>query len=168
MVERAIKSMEHQGIKIYDYKEAIESVSEFFMEDTTRFRSSEEVIAAIILIQNRVKINVNHKIDRYTVDIMAPDLKCIIEIDGYMHNANEEMRILDGGRDVNLRRILGSEWETIRIPTKYINENAELLLRAVLEMKSQMQKLRESNSGIIPDGFSRRYNSLYKKVKKMA
>lgn len=161
MIERAITIMEHQNIDVYKYKEAIEAVEEKFLHDTNKFKSSEEIIAAIIFIQNRIKIKVNYPLGKYTADIVVPSLKCIVEIDGYFHN-NEEVYAKDGRRDIELRSALGEEWETIRIPTKFLEKNAEKIVDAVKEMKVEIQKIRKRNQGILPEWFAKRYKAYYK------
>lgn len=161
MVNRAIRTLERQTIDIYDYREAIEVVSEFAANNTEKFMSSEEIIAAIILVHNEIKTTIQHKILNYQVDFYLPTLKVVLEIDGYMHDHSE---IKDSRRDMKIREELGDEWEIIRIPTKYIDENAEMLPEAIKEAKKLKQQLRQKNHGIIPDWYSKREQMNYKKM----
>ena len=165
MIQRAIKLMEIQNIDVYEYQEAIEAVSETFLEDMTKFRSSEEIVATIILVQSGFKLKTNYKIGRYTADIYIPSLTCIVEIDGYMHR-NEEVKLKDGNKDIYIRNLLGSEWEIIRIPTKFIDEKAEEIVSAIIELKSKMMELRETNRGFLPYGYSETQNAVYNKILK--
>ena len=69
MIERAIILMEQQNIDVYEYKEAINAVSEKFTKDSKKFRSADEIVTAIILIQHKIPIKANYKIGIYTADI---------------------------------------------------------------------------------------------------
>jgi very-short-patch-repair endonuclease len=163
--ERAIRIIEQQNMDAYEYREAIEAVSECYMENPERFRSSEEVVATIVLIHHEIKVKNNYKVGQYIADIYVPSLTCIVEIDGYMHNS-KEAALKDGNKDNYIRRLLGSEWEVVRIPTKFINENAENLVSAIIELKANMMKLREENGGYLPYNFSKTQNAVYDKVLK--
>ena len=161
MVERAIKSLERQNINIYDYREAIDAVKEYSSEKPDKFMSSQEIIAAIILIDNEIAIKPQYKIKNYQVDFAIPSLKIILEIDGYMHNYSQ---LKDSKRDIDLRMVLGKEWEVVRIPTKYIDENAEMLVEAMKAVKAEKQKIRAQYSGTIPEWYSKQAKASYKKI----
>jgi very-short-patch-repair endonuclease len=165
MIERAIKIIERQNIDVYEYREAIDVVEESFIENLERFRSAEEIVATIILIQHEIGVKNNFKIGKYIADIYIQSLTCIIEIDGYMHD-RENIKEKDGSKDIYIRSLLGNQWEVIRIPTKYINENVENLVSAIIELKSNMMKLREDNGGLLPYGYSRTLNKSYDKILK--
>lgn len=153
MFERAIKMLERQNIEIYDYKDAIDAVQEFAQEKPEKFQSSHEMIAAIILADNEMKVQIQHKIGKYRVDFCIPQLKVILEIDGYLHEFKPRA---DKSRDVEIRKLLGTDWETVRIPTKYLEQKAELLVEAIKSMKTEMQKVRKENYGLLPDWFSKK------------
>jgi very-short-patch-repair endonuclease len=161
MVNRAITNLERQILDIYDYQAAIEVVSEFGANNPEKFMSSQEVIAAIILVHNEIKATVQYKILNYQVDFYLPTLKVVLEIDGFMHDYSE---VKDSRRDINIRDELGADWEVIRIPTKYIDENAKVLPEAIIETKKYKQKLRRQNHGVIPDWYSKREQKNYKRI----
>ena len=165
MVERAIRIMERQNIDIYEYKEAIEAVTEGFNENPERFRSAEEIVATIVLIQQSIKVKNNFKIGRYTADIYIQSLTSVVEIDGYMHE-KASVKEKDGNKDIYIRSLLGSEWEVIRIPTKYIHVKAENLLSAIIELKAKMMEAREEGLGLLPYNFSKTMNAVYDKILK--
>lgn len=154
MFERAIKLMEHQKqIDIYDYEEAIKAVQDFNLENLDKFDSADEIIAAIVLINNRISVNVQKKIGKYTVDFYIPKLEIILEVDGHEH---AKRTYYDNERDKELRRILGGDWEIVRIKTEYLEQNAKELVTAMKAIKEEKQKLRAQNNGLLPDWYSRR------------
>lgn len=161
LLERAIDSLEKQSIDIYDYEEAIKSVEEFAKENPSKFDSSYEMIAAMVLIKNRVETKLQYKIGKYRVDFFLPTLECILEIDGNLHDHN---KIHDSKRDVELRKTLGDSWEVVRIPTKCLDENAKVLVKAIKELKKDKQSVRYKNGGVIPTYYSKR-NEAYGYVK---
>lgn len=153
LFERAVGNLEKQELDIYKYEEAIKAVEEYAIENSEKFDSSYEMIAAIILIKNRIEVKMQYKIGRYRVDFYLPDYECILEIDGERHSAKQ---VHDSKRDVKIRELLGNEWEIIRIPTKYLDENAKMLAKAVIELKKDKQRIRAKNQGIIPSYYSKR------------
>lgn len=165
LLERAITFLERQKIGIYEYEEAIKAVSEYAEEKPEKFDSSYEMIAAIILIHNRVETKLQWKVDKYTVDFCLPELKCILEIDGERH---EHRHLYDSNRDIKLRQILGAEWEVVRIPTQYLEKNAKMLLPAIKALKAEKQKIRNQNGGIIPAHFSKRDYAKANRIEKIA
>lgn len=165
MVDRAIMLMERQNINVYEYKQSIDAIAERFKEDIAMFRSSDEIVAATILIQHGIPIKTNYKIGSYTADIFVSSLSCIIEVDGYYHE-NDKAKFKDGTKDLYIRHLLGKEWEVVRIPTKYIEKNAENLISAIIELKSKMMQIREQNGGFLPYDFSKTMNAVYNKLLK--
>lgn len=165
MLERAIRTLEKQIKNIYDYKESISVISEASKNNSEEFKSQEEMAAAIILIANRMQCKVNHKVGKYIVDFMLPELHCILEIDGHLHDYDENKQY-DGKRDIELRKILGAEWEMVRIPAKFINTNVETLPKAIKAMIDFIKKTRSENNGILPEWFAARYQKYYKSILK--
>lgn len=153
MFERAVRILEKQSIEIYDYQEAIKAVEEYVLEYPEKFQSAHEIIVAIIFVDNEIEVTTQFKVGKYKVDFYVPKLKMILEVDGYMHEFREHA---DNRRDNEIRSILGKDWETVRIPTKYIEQNAELLVEAARSLKAEMQKLRKENFGALPEWYSKR------------
>lgn len=150
MVERAIRMIEEQGIEIYDYKEAIDTVSEYAKANREKFMSAHEVVAAIILIANEIKTKVQYQVGKYHVDFLLPTLHVVLEIDGYMHDHSKKKDVM---RDIDVRNALGADWEVVRIPTKNIEKRAELLVEAIKTAKKEKQETRKKNNGILPEQF---------------
>ena len=165
MQERALDILEKQKIDFYEYSEAIKAVQEFSLEQTDKFDSSYEMIAAIILIHNRIQVKLQYKISKYKVDFFLPDYKCALEIDGERHQHNT---LYDSNRDIKIRQILGSEWEIVRIDTKYLEQNAKVLPKAIVELKKLKQDTRRKNNGIIPSHFSKRDKAKSEEVERIA
>lgn len=156
MLERAIRLLEKQGVDIYDYKEEIETVSEYINENLDKFDSADEIVACIILLWNRVQAKPQYKIGKHRVDFYIPEHKIILEIDGYMH---KHITYEDSQRDITIREQLGDDWEVVRIGTEHIESKAELLWQAVLTMRDYKRKLRKDNYGELPEWFSERTKS---------
>lgn len=162
MVERAIRLFEKQNVNIYDYVEAIDAIKEYSASNIDKFDSAHEMLAAMILIDNEIETKVQHKVGKYRVDFMLPTLKVILEIDGYLH---EHSGHEDNKRDFELREILGHDWEIVRIDTKYLEQNVELLVEAIKTIKAEKQKLRRDNYGLLPEWYSKR-QSVKRRYKK--
>lgn len=126
--EKALDKMERQKINFYKYEEAIKTVQEYHFENDGKFDSSEEVMAAIILIYNRYHIKPQSKVAGYQVDFLLPDDKVVLEIDG-VHHTYKKGR--DSVRDECIKAELGEGWEIIRIPTELIDEDVTKLPKAI-------------------------------------
>lgn len=156
MVERAVVSMEQQSINLYEYKDVIEQMESYVVENPDKFDSSEEVIAAIILVGHGINCKPQYKVGKYKVDMLIPQHKIALEIDGERHR---HKLYEDNKRDVAIRTLLGSDWEVVRIPIKYIDENAQQLIPAILQLKADKQKTRKTHGGAIPPHYSKRNNA---------
>lgn len=153
MFERAIKIFEKQAVNIYDYKDIIDDMAEYVVENPDKFDSSHEMIAAIILVDNAVSAKMQYKIGSYKVDFFIPEYKIILEIDGEFHRNN---LYRDNQRDIKIREMLGDDWETVRIGTKYIEENAKALVDAMIAIRDEKKKIRRQHNGFLPDWYSSR------------
>lgn len=161
MHERALRILEKQEAHLFKYKDASEAVLEFALDDPEKFASSHEMIAAMELIRNGVKVKVQQKIGKHRVDFVIPEFKVVLEIDGYMHDYH---KIKDNKRDIELRNELGPEWEVVRIPTKYIEQNAGALITAIKAIYKFKQDARKANNGILPEWYSSREKMHYAKI----
>lgn len=128
MFERAMQILEGQRLDMYELREAIDAVKGFLDDNPDRFDSSYEMIAAIVLIQNRVRCKPQQKVGRYQVDFILPDELVVLEIDGFLHKGRGKK---DSERDKEIRRTLGPEWEVVRIDTAYLEQNAMKLVEAI-------------------------------------
>ena len=153
MFERALRILERQDIDMYEYRNLIIQFQIFIDEDPTRFDSAYEIVAAIILADNEIKCSTQYKIGGYRVDFYIPELKIILEIDGESH---KNTLFKDNQRDIAIRKILGDDWETIRIGTEYLKNNAELLVEAIKTLKNEKQSIRRKNNGFLPEWYSKR------------
>lgn len=131
MFERAMEILEGQRSDMYELREAIDAVEEFAKENPDRFDSAYEMVAAIILIQNRVQCKTQQKIGKYQVDFLLPDEFVVLEIDGFYHGNRV---CYDSKRDREIRKALGPDWEVVRIATKYLDRNAARLVDAIREI----------------------------------
>lgn len=128
MFEHALDKLERQQLDFSKYEDAIKTVSEYNENNDGKFDSSEEIMAAIILIHNRYHIKPQVKVGRYQVDFMLPEDFVILEIDGDRHKFNKSA---DSKRDRKIRETLGDKWQIIRIPTEFIDEKVEKLPSAI-------------------------------------
>lgn len=138
MFRRACDTLEKQDTKMYDYQEAINAVEEVVNEKPDRFDSSYEVLAAIILVHNRIYSKMQYRIGRYQVDFLLPEIGVVLEIDGERHKYNKSH---DTKRDDYIKQKLGYGWDIIRINTEYLDMKAERLVEAI----NKVIEYRETN-----------------------
>lgn len=147
MVERAVKRIEGQtGEKnnFEFYRGAIEAVKEYTELHPDTLASTEETICAIVLIADEIHVKCQEKIGKHRVDFILPELKIVLEVDGYMHKYT---KLSDSKRDLDVLKSLGTGWEIIRIPTKYIDRYPQKVVDAIFKLKEEKQKLRKINGG---------------------
>lgn len=136
MFETAMDILEHQHYDFYKNKEAIEVVQEKIQTDPDKFDSSYEVITAIILVSNEMYSRMQYKIGTYQVDFLLPDHHLILEIDGDRHRYNKGK---DSVRDEHIKKMLGPDWEIIRIPTELIKKDAKQIPKAIRNVLAYRQ-----------------------------
>lgn len=164
MHERALRILEKQDINMYAYQEPAEVVLNLALSsDRVKFRSSDEVVAAMEFLRNYIKIKVQWPVGNYIVDFLVEPMKAVVEIDGHYH---DNKKVKDNQRDIEIRRLLGKEWEIIRIPTKYIESNVQQLVPAVKAIYNYKRELRNANNGIIPEMYSDRERTHYEQLLK--
>lgn len=161
MFDRALRKLEKQEAKLCFYKESAEVVADKIKENSDFFQSSQEIMAAMELLRNRIRIKLQQNIAGHKVDMLLPDEKIVLEIDGYMHDHSQKR---DYRIDIKVRAELGSDWEVVRIPVKYIEQNISQLLNAIREIKRFKQETRKKNKGILPAWFSRREAEAWKAI----
>ena len=162
MLERALTIMERSGkVSMDSIREPFESLSKRFAEGEEGYRSAEEIVAALILDDNGYEYEANKRIGRYIVDFYIPELKAILEVDGYEHNAKT---VYDSKRDIELRKDLPPDWEIVRIKTEFIAQNPAKIPKAIEEMREYKQQIRKDHGGLIPETFSDREMDLYKRA----
>lgn len=154
MYERAVKAIERQNIELYEYKEALDAVKEFTEEHPDKFDSSHEMIAAAMLIYDEIPVKVHYMIAGSEVDFYLPSLKAVLEVDGDLYHKGHGKR--DAAKDAKVRSELGNDHEVIRIDTKFLEQNAKMLVEAIVSMRDEMQKVRRQNYGILPEWFTKR------------
>ena len=154
MHERAVKMLERQNVDLYEYKEALDAVMEVAVEDPQKFDSSHEMLAAVIIIHNEIKVKVHYDVAGYEVDFFIPSMKAVVEIDGELYHNGKKQRELK--RDEKIRSELGSEYEVVRIDTKFIEQNAAQLIEAVDSVRKERQKVRKANYGMLPEWYERK------------
>lgn len=165
MFERAMRMIEKQaGVSVNEYKEAADAVHELAKKDTNKFASSHEMVATMQLIKNRIKTKVQYPVNRRRVDMLLPDLKIALEIDGHLHR----FRIgKDSDRDIEIMNKLNENdrgWEIIRVPTKEIEENLNNLIPSVKQLYKERQDLRRKHGGFLPSYYSAHNRSSHLKA----
>lgn len=157
MFERALREIEKQdSVYISDYYDEAELVHSMAKTDPTKFQSSDEMIAAMELVRNRIKTKVQFKVKRRRVDFLLPELNVALEIDGALHrfkiqkDSDREIEIMN-----NLQKEFGGNWEVIRIPTNLIEKKLSSLVPAVKALYAKRQELRKENGGFLPSYWNR-------------
>jgi very-short-patch-repair endonuclease len=161
MFERAMRKMDNAGVFMTNIQREAQAVQKHSIDCPEAYKSSDEMIAAVIMLSAGYDFELNYKIGRYIVDMYLPDLKLILEVDGERH---ENRHLQDSKRDTELRRILGDEWEVIRIPTQYIEQNPAKIPDAVIALAKQKRELRKKNGGFLPQSYSKREAAKYEKA----
>lgn len=161
MFERAMRTMDNAGVCMTDVQREAKAVQKHSKDCPEAYKSSDEMIAAVIMLHAGYDFELNYKIGKYIVDMYLPDQKLILEVDGDRH---EHRQLQDSKRDVELRRMLGEEWEVIRIPTQYIEQNPAKIPEAVIVMAEKKRILRKKNGGFLPQNYSKREAARYKKA----
>lgn len=136
MFKKACDLLESQGTNMYDYKPAIDVVEGFISENPDKFDSSYEVLAAIVLVHNRIMAKMQYKIGTYQVDFLLPELRIVLEIDGERHRNKKDY---DSSRDAFIQKALGPGWKIIRIPTDHLDKNAKKLPEAIRKVSEYRQ-----------------------------
>lgn len=153
MFERAMELMENQGCNMSAYRNSAVRVQRYLYSNWDKFDSAYEIIAAVILIKDGLQIKMQHKVGRYQIDILIPDKKIALEIDGDRHEHRQEY---DSQRDLEIKDALGDGWEIVRIGTQYIDKDCRKLVEAMTAVKEKKQRLREQHGGVIPEWFDKR------------
>lgn len=156
MYQRAIREMERQQtVNINDYYDEAQVVHDMATANPEKFDSSDEMMAAIELVHNRIHAKVQSKVGKYRVDFLLPDMHCALEIDGVLH----EFKIRkDSVREIAIMDTLNKDdsgWEVIRIPTKYIEKDITKLVPAIKALYEKRQALRRQHDGFLPASWSR-------------
>lgn len=162
MLERALCIMERSHkVSMDGIREPFEHLKKRFESGDEEYKSAEEIVAALVLMDNGYEFEANKRIGRFTVDFFIPELKAILEIDGHEHTART---VYDSKRDIEIRQELPPDWEIIRIKTEFVAVNPSKIPEAVEEMRAKKQQLRKEHGGIIPETFSERERDLYKRT----
>ena len=156
--ERAMRLMEKAGCEMSKYKRYARAVERHSAENPEQYRSSDEMIAAVVLLEAGYDFEMNKTVGKYTVDIFIPGLCVCVEIDGDRHKYSKKE---DGQRDLEIRRKLGSKWEIVRLPTKYIEKAPEKVAEAVKAVYDLKKRTRETNGGVLPETYSSSVKAFY-------
>lgn len=117
------------------------------------FDSTEEIMVAIELIKNGLKIKHHYRVGgRFEADYVIPSMKVVLEVDGKVfHNGRKEKEVL---RDEFIKNTLGEEWEIVRISDDLINQNIRKLVSAITAVVEKRKKLRAENGGTLPEWYA--------------
>lgn len=159
MHERALRIMEKAGCYMHEYRYISDQILNDALKCPAKFRSSEEIVAAMVMSSNLYEYEMNHQVGRYYVDLYIPELFVCLEIDGDRHEHKADR---DSERDIEIRKILGEKWEVVRITTNYLHKNPEKLVDAVEAVYKKKKELRMKNGGFLPENYSRQTKAHYK------
>ena len=161
MFERAMRKLDSAGVCMTDIMREAKAVQKHSADCPEAYKSSDEMITAVIMLHAGYDFELNYKIGKYIVDMYIPELNVILEVDGDRH---EHRQLQDSKRDVELRRMLGEEWEIIRIPTQHIEQNPAKIPEAVVALAKHKRELRKKNGGFLPQSYSKREAARYRKA----
>ena len=158
MFERAMRIMEKACADMTKFKKYANAVMKHSRDNPEQYLSADEMISAVVLLEAGLDFQMNYKVGHYRVDIYTPEKHVCLEIDGERH---KHKSAADGKRDVEIRAKLGKEWEVIRIPTNYIEEQPEKLPEAIDAMYKNIKEIRAKNNGLLPETYSKRQKRYY-------
>ena len=158
MFERAMRIMERACADMTKYMKYAVAVMRHSRDNPEKYRSADEMIAAVVFLEAGHDIEMNASVGHYRVDILIRDMKIALEVDGDRHSSK---KAADGKRDIEIRAKLGKEWEVVRIPTKYIEGQPEKIPKAAKALYDSMKQIRMKNSGLLPEAYSRRQKEYY-------
>lgn len=158
MFERAMRMMEKAGCKMTKFKRYARAVERHSAENPEMYRSSDEMVAAVVLLEAGYDFIMNKRVGKYTVDIFIPGLHVCLEIDGDRHRYRKKE---DGMRDHDIRHILGAKWEVVRIPTDYIEREPWKIAEAIRAVYDLKKQTREKNDGMLPESYSSAVKAYY-------
>ena len=158
MFERAMRLMEKSGCEMTKYKRFATAVEHHSAENPELYRSADEMVAAIVLLEAGYDFEMNKHVGKYMVDIFIPSLYICLEIDGDRHRYSKKQ---DGRRDLDIRHLLGSKWETVRIPTTYIEKEPWKIAEAINAVYNLKKETRERNNGLLPESYSSTVKAYY-------
>lgn len=138
MFERAMEIMEKQGCDMNAYRNSAVRVQRYLYANWDKFDSADELIAAIVLIKEGLQIKMQHRVGRYQIDIVIPEKKIALEIDGERHKHKREY---DSWRDIEIKQALGDGWEIVRIGTHHLEKNCGKLIAAIDALKDYKQAI---------------------------
>lgn len=102
-----------------------------------KFDSIPEAVAAIILIHAGYRVIAQQPVACYKVDLVLPDVKTAIEIDGSLFHRDAEKREL---RDISIKHNLGAGWDIVHVPAEDMVKRPkyfERLIKSKLQQRSQ-------------------------------
>lgn len=161
MFERSMRKLENCGFNMTDIRREAYAIRDHSADFPELYKSSDEMIAAVVLLKAGVDFEINYNVGKYIVDFFIRDWCLIVEIDGERH---DNTALKDSKRDAELRRMLGDEWEVIRIPTQYIEQNPAKIPEAIKALAKQKRDLRKKNGGFLPQNYSKREAAKYEKA----
>lgn len=162
MHEHAIRIIEKSNsFNVNEIKDSIDFVREMELHSPESFMSTYEIVVAIVLIEEGFLFKTNHKVGKYRVDFFLPEEKICLEVDGGFH---EHSLAKDGRRDIEIRNLLGAEWETIRIPTKSIEKNPSKIPQIMEITYERIKEARRKNNGLLPTNFSKTTKAYYREI----
>lgn len=103
--------------KDLNYLDERKNVIEKIRKNGYVFSSIPEICFALQLEKEQIKYKPNYKIGNHRVDFILPGMKRIIEVDGEIYHKDEDKDFL---RERAIMRVVGEEYEIVRIPASYI------------------------------------------------
>lgn len=127
------------------YENERDSVIRKVLTQKFHFMSTEEACFAMQLEKEHIRYYPNYKIGKHRVDFFLPDMKRIIEIDGEIYHTNDDKDFLE---ERAVMRIIGEEYEIIRIPASYVPnyiiKNLKELIEFVVEKRNFDGRFRDT------------------------
>lgn len=144
-IERAKRCFE-KSVHYDEWGAAMDVVEEYIFKNPKKADSTEEVVVIAALIGSEITVKPQERVGNMRVDMVLPDDKIVVEVDGPTHNHTKER---DERRDACVRKILGSDWDVVRLPTEFINKHPGRIADAVYYVRKAQRELRKRTGGAI-------------------
>lgn len=126
--QQGVGLLESKVANIEPYLEAIDLAR----TKIRRYGSTDEVLAAIVLIHFGYKVLLQQKIGRYIADFVLPDEKLILEVDGKPFHSDAKKEL---ARDNEISLRMGLGWQVVHITTDKLRKKPLALDEAIKQYK---------------------------------
>lgn len=154
LIDNTVKIFEQQALDVYEYREAFQVAIDSMDSGKSKFDSAPEMALVVELINNRVRVKTQVDCGGYRLDIVLPEHRAVVEVDGPTHR---HLIDHDATRDILVHEKLGEGWEVVHVKVSRVKGELPTLYEWILDEHSRIAEVRQANGGLLP--YSRRGKS---------